>query len=78
MKRKHAHYKNIDISCLEEWTKQFDENSDDSNESNDSIDDLVTDETEEQCQEEEKVFNASTCLLPDDPLSDVIGNYVFE
>ena len=59
LKRKHAQYKNIDISCLEEWTKQFDDDSDDSNETNDTVEDLVTDETEEQCQEEEKWMSLS-------------------
>ena len=64
LKENHPEYKNIKISDLVEWQKQFEEG-------NDSESDNESTENEEKL--EENPFTSVTCLLPENPLNDVIG-----
>ena len=65
LKENHPQYKDINLMELDEWHRQF-EGSDDETEGD------ISDNKEELG---ENVFNAVTCLLPENPLNDVIGNY---
>ena len=64
LKENHPQYKDMNLTELDEWQRQF-EGSD--NESDGDIS-----ENEEEMGD--NVFNAITCLLPENPLNDVIGN----
>ena len=64
LKENHPEYKDIKISDLVEWQKQFEEG-------NDSESDNESTENEEKL--EENPFTSVTCLLPENPLNDVIG-----
>ena len=91
LKKNHPDYKNINISNCDEWLKNLldeseegdDFNSDDEAEdSNDDSDANAEDpdinkNKNDQSRTEENMFNSVTCLLPEDPLSDVIGKYFF-
>ena len=66
LKENHLQYKDMNLMELDEWHKQF-EGSDNESEGD------TSDDKEELG---ENVFNAVTCLLPENPLNDVIGNYI--
>ena len=64
LKENHPQYKDINLMELDEWHKQFEGTDNESKEDNlENEEDLG-----------ENMFNAVTCLLPENPLNDVIGN----
>ena len=65
LKENHPQYKDINLTKLDEWQRQF-EGSD-----NESEGDVSENEEEPG---DNNVFNSTTCLLPENPLNDVIGN----
>ena len=67
LKENHPQYKDINLTELDEWQRQF-EGSDNEGEGDD------VSENEEEIGDN-NVFNSITCLLPENPLNDVIGNY---
>ena len=71
LKENNPQYKDINISDLDEWQKQFKEESDDGS-NHDSSDEK--EESEDDEEPEESIFTSTTCLLPENPLNDVIGN----
>ena len=66
LKENHPQYKDINLTELDEWQRQF-EGSDNEGEGDD------VSENEEEIGDN-NVFNSITCLLPENPLNDVIGN----
>ena len=66
LKENHPQYKDMNLMELDEWHMQF-EGSDDETEG-----DISDNKDKEELGE--NVFNAVTCLLPENPLNDVIGN----
>ena len=70
LKENNPQYKDINISDLDEWQKQFKEESDDGS-NHDSSDEK--EESEDDEEPEESIFTSTTCLLPENPLNDVIG-----
>ena len=69
LKENHPQYKDMNLTELDEWQRQF-EGSD-----NESEGDVSENEEEKG---DKNVFNSITCLLPENPLNDVIGNiFVF-
>ena len=70
LKENNPQYKDIKISNLDQWKKQFEDDSDtDENDENDES-------SEDEEDSSESIFNSTTCLLPENPLSDVIGKYL--
>lgn len=65
LKANHPQYKDMNLIELDEWQRQF-EGSDNESEGDVS-------ENEEELGDN-NVFNSTTCLLPENPLNDVIGN----
>ena len=65
LKENHPQYKDMNLTELNEWQRQF-EGSD-----NESEGDVSENEEEKG---DKNVFNSITCLLPENPLNDVIGN----
>ena len=65
LKENHPQYKDINLTKLDEWQRQF-EGSD-----NESEGDVSENEEEPG---DNNMFNSITCLLPENPLNDVIGN----
>ena len=76
LQKNHPEYKDIDISKMEDWKKQFDSQDDDtSDEGNDSNASKTSDESESDEGQSENLFTSTTCLLPEEPLNDVIGKF---
>ena len=82
LKENHPEYKDIKISDLVEWQKQFEEGKDSESdnksteneekpEGNESESDDKSTENEEK--PEGNPFTSVTCLLPENPLNDVVG-----
>ena len=81
----HPSYKNIVIPSLEQWLKEFsmkdeDETDDASdlefeNESSQEEDKRDSDKFDSEVSEE-NVFTSTTCLLPENPLTDVVGKLI--
>ena len=84
LKDNHPSYTNIDISSLDEWHRNFligeqeqtkcpEENLDDAcnNENPDDSSQIA------EGPQEKSIYNFATCLIPEDPLSDVVGKIYF-
>ena len=65
LKENHPQYKDMNLTELDEWQRQF--------EGSDNEDEGDVSENEEELRDN-NVFNSTTCLLPENPLNDVIGN----
>jgi hypothetical protein len=87
----HPSYHNIIVPSLEEWKNSFLENNESSMERQRQVEDLgnsgqapieecPTNDAENERKEKEEsenIFNTTTCLIPENPLSDVIGKFLF-
>ena len=87
LKDNHPDYKDVAVTEMDDWLQQYhsDNESGDESEMEDTnetseIEDKQAIEEAKQNEPEntinqagENIFNAVTCLLPDDPLSDLIG-----
>ena len=87
LKDHHPEYKDINIQKCDDWLNGKTEESESESNNDDCVDDSdvtldaensmdTTDQTDEtNCPNEsdENMFNAVTCLLPEDPLNDVVG-----
>ena len=71
LQKNHPEYKNIDIGKMDDWINPQDDeygsNSSGSSEESESEDEDPSG----------NIFNLTTCLLPEEPLNDVIGNFFF-
>ena len=89
LKETHPDYKDINVAEFDDWLDQYHsedeiENMSDSGEPMDTSeneDHLSTEDTDQNetkntnDQSGENVFNSVTCLLPEDPLGDLIGEH---
>ena len=90
LKNHHPEYSNINVTDFDEWLNKdpsndnadSEESSHLSSDESDSGSDVENSNNQEdkstpktQSNSDENIFNAVTCLLPDDPLSDVIGKF---
>ena len=88
LKDNHPDYKDVAVIEMDDWLQQYhseneseDESEMEDNKETSEIEDQQASEEEAKQNEsentinqaEENIFNAVTCLLPDDPLSDLIG-----
>lgn len=80
LKNNHPEYNNIKISDCDEWLQQFcensssnDGNSDDSDDENSKFSNEHSSENDSNPLLDENPFTSVTCLLPEDPLCDVVG-----
>ena len=75
LKENHPSYESVNISNLDAWEKQYNKNKDSiDNPEEDSGDEHVEDLDEnDEDHQEKNVFNFATCLIPEDPLSNVVG-----
>ena len=86
----HPNYHQIIVPSLEEWKNSFLENNESNMERQGQVEDLgnsgqapieeCTNDTENERkdnEESENVFNTTTCLIPENPLSDVVGKFFF-
>ena len=85
----HPSYHSIIVPSLEDWKNSFLENNESSMERQEQVEDLgnsaqapieesPTNDAENETKDNEEsgnIFNATTCLLPENPLSDVIGKF---
>ena len=85
LKENHPSYANIDILSLDEWRKQFyaeecddtentgedTENTGENSEDDSSSASQIVEDTSEK-----SIYNFATCLIPDNPLSDVVGKNI--
>ena len=79
LKDNHPSYANIDISSLDEWRRQFNEEeyNDTENTGENSDDDSSNSGQIVEDTKEKSIYNFATCLIPDNPLSDVVGKNIF-
>ena len=90
LKENHPEYKDIKISDLVEWQKQFEEGKDSesddkSTENEEKPEENESESDDKSTENEEKPegnpFTSVTCLLPENPLNDVVGkvfcDYIF-
>ena len=79
LKENHPSYANIDILSLDEWRKQFyaEECDDTENTGENTEDDSSNASQIVEEAPEKSIYNFATCLIPDNPLSDVVGKYIF-
>ena len=79
LKEKHPSYANIDILSLDEWRKQFyaEECDDTENTGENTEDDSSNTSQIVEEASEKSIYNFATCLIPDNPLSDVVGKNIF-
>ena len=80
-----ADYKDVDITGFDDWINQHqagNESGDESEMTTSDIEDqaAATEKNEEEIENDtnepgENMFNAVTCLLPDDPLANLIGKF---
>ena len=92
LKKHHPEYENIDIIAMNEWIQQYtskeEENSGKEGERSTDSSDESSDNSQncsEQCHDAsiqklpdpENLFTSVTCLLPEEPLNDVIGKFLF-
>ena len=77
LKENHPEYKDINITDCEEWLNSSIDKEDETDDGSESIsDDEDANDTSENSTENEageNMFNSETCLLPEEPLDDVIG-----
>ena len=87
LKEHHPEYKDINIQKCDDWLNGKTEESESECNNDDCVDDSdvtldaensmdttdQTDETNSPNESDENMFNAVTCLLPEDPLNDVVG-----
>ena len=85
----HPSYHSIIVPSLEDWKNSFLDNNGSSMERQEQVEDLgnsaqapieesPTNDAENETKDNEEsgnIFNATTCLLPENPLSDVIGKF---
>ena len=91
LKENHPEYSNINIKDCDDWLNSKEDDSDTESKIDDDSDETDLDEPDEYVaeqtvrlnenegvnQSEDNIFNAHTCLLPEDPLKDVIGKLFF-
>ena len=79
LKDNHPSYANIDISSLDEWRRQFyeEEHDDTENTGENPDDDLSNSGQIVEDGTDKSIYNFATCLIPDNPLSDVVGKNIF-
>ena len=79
LKNNHPSYANIDISSLDEWRRQFNEEEYDDTENTGENSEDVSSNSEQIVEDttEKSIYNFATCLIPDNPLSDVVGKNIF-
>ena len=87
LKDHHPEYKDINIQKCDDWLNPKTEESEPECNNDDCVEDSdvtldaensmdtnnQTDETKSPNESDENMFNAVTCLLPEDPLNDVVG-----
>ena len=87
LKDHHPEYKDINIQKCDDWLNGKTEESESESNNDDCVDDSdvtldaensmdttdQTDETNSPNESDENMFNAVTCLLPEDPLNNVVG-----
>ena len=87
LKENHPEYSNINIKDCDDWLNSKEDENDSECEVDDNSDETDLDENDENLadqtvgsneneivnQSDDNIFNAHTCLLPEDPLKDVIG-----
>ena len=78
LKDNHPSYANIDVLSLEEWRKQFfaEECDDTEITGENSEDDSSNAGQIVEDASEKSIYNFATCLIPDNPLSDVVGKNI--
>ena len=76
LKENHCQYKDIDIPSLEEWEDQYHHTKNSTETSTDSNDRTGDDSSDDEDTNlsGENAFNSITCLLPENPLANVIVN----
>ena len=69
----------LGIADINKWLQEYDQNDEsrisEEENSDDSDKDCDEDNDDKINQPEDNLFNAVTCLLPEEPLSDVIGKW---
>ena len=86
LKENHPEYSNINIKDCDDWLNSKEDDSDTESKIDEDLDGTDLDEPDEYLEEqtvpnenegvnqsEDNIFNAHTCLLPEDPLKDVVG-----
>ena len=86
LKENHPEYSNINIKDCDDWLNSKEDDSDTESKTDEDLDGTDLDEPDEYLEEqtvpnenegvnlsEDNIFNAHTCLLPEDPLKDVVG-----
>ena len=71
LQKNHPSYKDINITDMDEWIKQFYSHDEDISDEEDASEN--SEESDED--DSENVFTSTTCLLPEEPLNDVIGKF---
>ena len=81
LKDNHPSYTNIDISSLDEWHSNFLREQEQTKTCpEEKLDDVCDNENPEDAregQQEKSIYNFATCLIPEDPLTDVVGMIYF-
>ena len=91
LKDNHPDYKDIAVDEIDDWPQQYhsengsgdESDMEDNNETSEIEDQQASKEAKQNEPENtinqpgENIFNAVTCLIPDDPLSDLIGKLSF-
>ena len=84
LKDNHPSYKNIDISSLDDWRNNFlTEEQEQTKCAEENLDDACNSANPEgssqtaEGPQEKSIYNFATCLIPEDPLSDVVGKIYF-
>ena len=80
LKENHPEYKDITITDCNEWLNSSIDNEDETDDSESISDDENSNDTSEDRtanEAGENMFNSETCLLPEEPLDDVIGKTLF-
>ena len=79
LKKNHPSYANIDISSLDEWRRLFNEEEYDDTENTGENSEDVSSNSGQIVEDttEKSIYNYATCLIPDNPLSDVVGKNIF-
>ena len=91
LKDNHPDYKDIAVVEIDDWLQQYhsengsgdESDMEDTNETSEIEDQQASEEAKQDEPENtinqpgENIFNAVTCLIPDDPLSDLIGKLSF-
>ena len=76
LKKNHPEYKNIDITQMDDWIKEYhSQDNDVTDEESGANASESSDESESDENQSENFFTSSTCLLPEEPLNDVIGKF---